>query len=803
MFFRSIAFGVVVTAAVPTTLASQQFGSAVAISGDDVLVAQPQSQRGSGTVYLFRRSGEGTWAVVSRLRASDGVMDDGFGQSVAVRGTRLIVAAGEEGGAPAYVFERDAAGVWSEVARLEPAGLAREPRGAVSPQALVQSLRFGPARRTVALGADMALVANWGGNTEEEAVFVYRRSTTGSWAQEAMLIADDGQRRDRFGATLAVSAGRAVVGAPSHGASGAVYVFVRGTDGKWRREAKLAASGLPSGSRFGAALAATENELAIGAPGANRSAGAVVVFRRDNAPASWTLTERLAPPDSAAGQLFGAAVSLGTRELWVGAPRGGGGSGLVFHYVRHEAADGWGSGTVVQASDAVAGDLLGGSVAHASDIAVVGAPGADRFIGEAIVFSRTGNSQGYAAATIAGDDESLPAIVGGEVPCDEGKSASFTCHEVDLLAFLPITALGGERGTGVTDHWGWRDPETGRDYVLVGRSDGTAFVDITDPSNPVYVAELPSPPEFRGGLRDIKVYSDHAFIVADGGAQPGMWVFDLARLRGLTGPPPSFGPDARYDGIRSAHNLVVNTETGFAYTVGSSGGGETCGGGLHMVDIRDPQHPTFAGCFVDPTHGLIAPGRTHDAQCVVYRGPDEEHRNKEICIASNETALTIVDVSDKSAPAIIALMTYPGISYVHQGWLTGDQRYFFLDDELDELTGVTETTRTLVFDVSDLDDPVLLTEYHGPTGATDHNLYVRGDRMYQANYVAGLRVLDIRDAANPVEVGYFDTMPFGVDKPGFAGAWTAYPFHESGVVTVTSMSEGLFILRPRATPLMP
>ena len=81
-----------------------------------------------------------------------------------------------------------------------------------------------------------------------------------------------------------------------------------------------------------------------------------------------------------------------------------------------------------------------------------------------------------------------------------------------------------------------------------------------------------------------------------------MQVFDLTRLRDVGSEPVTFEADAHYDGIASAHNIVINEETGFAYSVGSSGGGETCGGGLHMIDINEPTEPSFVGCFGHEGH---------------------------------------------------------------------------------------------------------------------------------------------------------------------------------------------------------
>ena len=79
--------------------------------------------------------------------------------------------------------------------------------------------------------------------------------------------------------------------------------------------------------------------------------------------------------------------------------------------------------------------------------------------------------------------------------------------------------------------------------------------------------------------------------------------------------------------------------------IGLSAGGETCGGGLHMIDIRDPKNPVFAGCYAEIGTGRAGTGYTHDAQCVVYGGPDAAYQGREVCFGSNETAIVIADVT--------------------------------------------------------------------------------------------------------------------------------------------------------------
>ncbi|MGH7445874.1 MAG: choice-of-anchor B family protein, partial [Longimicrobiales bacterium] len=296
--------------------------------------------------------------------------------------------------------------------------------------------------------------------------------------------------------------------------------------------------------------------------------------------------------------------------------------------------------------------------------------------------------------------------------------------------------------------------------------------------------------------RDIKVYRDHAYIVADGSGPHGMQVFDLAKLRNVSAPQ-TFTADTVYRQIFSAHNIVINEESGFAFAVGSNSGGEVCGGGLHMIDIREPKQPSFAGCFADPSTGNAGTGYSHDAQCVTYGGPDDDYRGREICFGSNETALSIADVTDKDSTVALSHASYPNVQYSHQGWLTADQRYFYMNDEGDEAAGVVDRTRTIIWDVSDLEDPQFVGEYLGETGAIDHNLYVKGDTMYESNYASGLRIIDISDRQSPKEIGFFDSVPNSPNSANFIGSWSNYPYFDSGTIVFTSINEGLFVVRVR------
>jgi choice-of-anchor B domain-containing protein len=389
-------------------------------------------------------------------------------------------------------------------------------------------------------------------------------------------------------------------------------------------------------------------------------------------------------------------------------------------------------------------------------------------------------------------------IVGSPLPCSGGMAGPFPCSGISLISYLPLGGLGANAnlGTDLNDLWGWTDSQTGKEYAIVMRRDGTAFIELSDPANPQYLGFLPiTPGAVANTWHDVKVYQDHAYIVSDGAGQHGMQVFDLRQLRTPSAAPRQFTANVTYNQIASAHNIFINESSGFAYVVGSSAGGTTCGGGLHMINISNPATPLFSGCFADAATGRAGTGYTHDVQCVDYRGPDAAHFGREICFGSNETHLSIADVTSKSAPLPLSRTSYPGVAYTHQGWLTEDQRYFLVNDELDEQQGTATTTRTLIWDVSDLDDPILAKQYFGPTAATDHNHYIRGNLMYASNYQFGLRVVDVSNPVNPLQVGFFDTAPNQPNIPGFGGSWSNYPFFASGIIVVTSRTEGLFVLR--------
>lgn len=361
------------------------------------------------------------------------------------------------------------------------------------------------------------------------------------------------------------------------------------------------------------------------------------------------------------------------------------------------------------------------------------------------------------------------------------NSGGYPCMNVELMDVESLSNVGG--GDNGNDCWGWVDPETGRELAMYGRSTGTSFIDVTDATDIKYFANLPTATN-PSLWRDIKVYNGHAFIVSEAGGH-GLQVVRLSSMMQLpTDQVTTVAPDGYYTGFGNAHNIMINEETGFAYAIGTN----TFNGGMHILDISDPLNPVLVGSY-DGAY-------SHDVHPIVYHGPDPDYFGREVVVCFNGySGISIVDVEDKTDTQLISQLSYAQSGYTHQGWVGEDHRYCFFNDELDEMN-FGNNTRTYILDIQDLDTPQIIGFFEAPVEAIDHNMYAIGDKVYQSNYLSGLRILDVSDAANGnLElVGYFDTNPES-NAASFSGTWSNYPFFPSGNVAVSTFSH-FFMVRP-------
>ncbi|EUC35531.1 hypothetical protein COCCADRAFT_3211 [Bipolaris zeicola 26-R-13] len=421
----------------------------------------------------------------------------------------------------------------------------------------------------------------------------------------------------------------------------------------------------------------------------------------------------------------------------------------------------------------------------------------------------------------------------GYTPCVDGFAAAipgnynntFKCHNIDLYHFLPHHLLGSSQGQG-SSSWGWTS-EDGREFVAIGQFDGTAFAEITSEGKMVYLGRLPQYDAIGSRWREIRVMNDYAVIGSEA-IKHGVQIFDMKKLLDLDGSEPKnftqqdltghWGLGTKWNDlpVGRTHNIVVNPELNYAVAVGSVGGNETirvrgnlpCRGGLIFIDMTDPSNPTSPGC-------ASGDGYVHDAECLVYRGPDTRYYGRDICYASNEDTLTIYDVTNKTGntTTIISRTSYPGAEYVHQSAVNNVtwQEYLFLDDEFDErdakvgpMTQGLPTTH--IFDIRDLENPFYSGNYEGKRRSIDHNQYVVDNYLYQSNYGNGLNVLDINSiTSDPTgggicEAGFFDIYPEDDENEGggtvaFLGSWSSYPYFKSGFIFVHTIERGSFVVK--------
>jgi choice-of-anchor B domain-containing protein len=366
----------------------------------------------------------------------------------------------------------------------------------------------------------------------------------------------------------------------------------------------------------------------------------------------------------------------------------------------------------------------------------------------------------------------------------------YPCSGVDMLGRIPLGDVMARSGASI---WGATDSKTHREIGIMAVDTGTAFVDVSKPRCPTILGILPASGA-RSTWREARAMGDYAVVVSEA-QNHGMQVFDMKKLP-MTESTAMLTADAVYKGgdgatVGNAHSVFGHTETNMVYLVGSG----SCDGGLHMVDMKDPTKPTFAGCG---TKGHYV----HDVSCVVYHGPDAEHKGKEICVTydGEDVAFSVNDVTDKANPKRLSNVKYEGGAYSHEGWFTSDHATMLLADELDEGRG--RPTKTYLFDMTDLDAPKALKTYEWDSECTDHNIYIKGQRGYYAAYSEGLRILDVSKAgaAEVKEVGFFDTNPMDSSSQ-MNGAWGVFPYFASGTVLIGDMVSGMFVVKPHAAIL--
>lgn len=366
------------------------------------------------------------------------------------------------------------------------------------------------------------------------------------------------------------------------------------------------------------------------------------------------------------------------------------------------------------------------------------------------------------------DDEAIARIAARPRGAEGG---GFSALNVNLIAHVPVNEISST-STEANDIWGYVSP-AGREYAIIGLNLSTGFVDITNPVNPLVVADIGDAASLWS---DMRAYQGFAYNVNENGG--GLQIIDLRNID--AGVVTLVG--SAIGGLTTAHNVSLNGQSGFLYACSTN-----LTSGFVAYDLTDPGNPVPVGTW----NG----GNCHDLYLANYVDCPYAGRTGPCEIAfvsAGGGGLRIVDATNKSNMTTIAIYNYPNRAYTHQGWLTEDRRYFVFGDESDEGSFDLPTT-TYIVNVENVAAPIRVSEYDTGLNSIDHNLMIRGNYVFQADYTTGLQVFDISNVLNAQKVGFFDTFP-PHDARVFSGAWGVYSDLPSGMILISDIEGGLFVL---------
>jgi len=407
------------------------------------------------------------------------------------------------------------------------------------------------------------------------------------------------------------------------------------------------------------------------------------------------------------------------------------------------------------------------------------------------------------------DDSPAPALQATAVVpanCVQGSAGQFACRNVDFQAQIALGAFSS-RPVSAANVWGFVDLNDNREYAVIGLSNGTAVVDVTDPANPREVGTVPGN---ASSWREVKVYQEFhaptnrfrafAYVTTEASGA-GLQVIALGGLPNTVSLATTLADTGSQhtdyvSNVDYVTNMALPGAQAFLWLAGSNIGG----GSWRVYSLANAAQPQFirqapggTQYVHDATSLRITDART--SQCAPGHNPCE------IYVDFNENSVDLWDVTDKAQPVLLSSTSYSDANYTHSGWPTLDQRRIFVHDELEEIRrGLF--TQIYTMNVDDLRNPFIVASYQGPDTTTDHNGYVKGSLLYVSHYRRGLVIFDASTPEQLREIGHFDTFVApAANTAGFDGAWGVYPFLPSGTILISDITNGLFVLRDRTAGL--
>ncbi len=329
----------------------------------------------------------------------------------------------------------------------------------------------------------------------------------------------------------------------------------------------------------------------------------------------------------------------------------------------------------------------------------------------------------------------------------------------------------------ITDIWndltGYYDPIKNREYIIAGGTDSVYFFDITIATE-IKLIERRWGRSHYARNRDFETFKHYAYCVADqGSGLGGLQIFDLQYL------PDSVHLVYQDNALGSyTHTIFIDSISERMYMCSNSK--NTGSSAMDIISLANPEQPVLLAELDVPQKpgGGNLFGNVHEMYA----------RNDTAYLSCGDYGLFIFDLRNIAQQGLIGSITsYPDQGYNHSSMLDASGRYLMFTDEN---TGLD----VKIFDIHNLGDPLYISQFNSNALATPHNAFWVGDLAYVSAYHDGVRIYNVRDPANPVQVAWYDTHP---DTPevygGYKGCWGVYPYLPSKHLIASDLTRGIFV----------
>ncbi|MBI4931321.1 MAG: choice-of-anchor B family protein [Bacteroidetes bacterium] len=333
--------------------------------------------------------------------------------------------------------------------------------------------------------------------------------------------------------------------------------------------------------------------------------------------------------------------------------------------------------------------------------------------------------------------------------------------------------LAGQLSYGtqeLSNIWGWKSPVDGKEYALVGAANGLSIVDVSNPSAPTEIIQVPVPPASANcSWREVKTWGNYAYVTTECGTM-GLQIIDLTNLPATNLLTATWTPTINTVQLKTIHALHI--DNGKLYLYGSNVGGQ----GAIIADVSTtPMAPVYLGSY-------DAGGYIHDG-----------YVRNDTMYASHVYAGTveIVNLTNPASGIPLASFSTPD-NFTHNTWLSTDGKTCFTTDEVNN-------SFLAAFDISNFSNITLLDKIQSNPGSGSivHNTYIVNkfgiDYAVTSWYKDGLTIVDASNPSNLIQVGNYDTSP-SMSGGGYGGCWGVYPFLPSGIIVASDIELGLFVL---------